>query len=220
LNLQQIPRRIECYDISHTQGTNNVASMVVFSSGVPDRSEYRKFKMRLVGNDDYAHVQEVIARRLKHWDKWPNPDVLVIDGGKGQVKAATRAIKEVDIKVVNNLPVIGLAKRYEEIIIPRSKEENSGDSFELLRLDRTSHLLKLLQHIRDEAHRFAVTYHSQLRSKSQTQSVLEQIPGVGPATRKKLIKSFGSYRGVKEASIAEISAVVGESLARNIKENI
>ncbi|MEX0668437.1 MAG: excinuclease ABC subunit UvrC [Candidatus Saccharimonadales bacterium] len=216
LNLKQIPRRIECYDISHTQGTNNVASMVVFSSGVPDRSEYRKFKMRLLGNDDYAHMQEVITRRLKYWDKWPNPDVLVIDGGKGQVRAAAKAIKTTTIDV----PVIGLAKRYEEIVIPESSQDDQGDSFKILRLDRTSHLLKLLQHIRDEAHRFAVTYHSQLRLKSQTQSTLEQIPGVGPATRKKLIRAFGSYKGVESASVDELSAVVGKSLARNIKENI
>ncbi|MEX0919844.1 MAG: excinuclease ABC subunit UvrC [Candidatus Saccharimonadales bacterium] len=216
LNLKQIPRRIECYDISHTQGTNNVASMVVFSSGVPDRSEYRKFKMRLLGNDDYAHMQEVITRRLKYWDKWPNPDVLVIDGGKGQVRAAIKAIKTTTIDV----PVIGLAKRYEEIVIPESSQDDQGDSFKILRLDRTSHLLKLLQHIRDEAHRFAVTYHSQLRLKSQTQSTLEQIPGVGPATRKKLIRAFGSYKGVESASVDELSAVVGKSLARNIKENI
>ncbi len=215
LNLNNTPKRIECYDVSHLQGTNNVASMVVFFSGVPDRAQYRKFKMRVGGNDDFKHIHEVIARRLKHWNKWPNADVILIDGGKGQVSAALTAAQEAGVDV----PIIGLAKRYEEIVIPYNKDK-SLDRFEVVRLDKHTHLLKMLQHIRDEAHRFAVTYHTQLRGKAQTASLLEDIPGVGPATRKKLIKAFGSYKGVREASLKDVAEVVGDKLAKAIKENL
>lgn len=213
LALEDYPRRIECYDISHLQGTNNVASMVVFSDGVPNRGEYRKFKMRLHGNDDFAHMQEVMRRRLNRWESWPKPDVIVIDGGKGQVSSVKQVLDEKDVKT----PVIGLAKRYEEIVVPPGEK---GAEFELIRLEKTSHLLKMLMHIRDEAHRFAVTYHSHLRNKASTASILEQVPGVGPATRKKLIKHFGSLRGVKSASQESLREVVGDRRARAIKEHI
>ena len=215
LSLDKIPRRIECYDISHLQGTNNVASMVVFTDGVPNRGEYRKFKMKLSGNDDFAHMREVMKRRCGRWDSWPNPDVIVIDGGKGQVAAVREVLSEAEIEV----PVLGLAKRHEEIVLPTSNE-GEGPGFELLRLEKTSHLLKMLMHIRDEAHRFAVTYHSLLRGKASNASLLEEIPGVGPATRKKLIKTFGSYRGVRSASENELVAVVGAKTAKTIKEHL
>ena len=212
LSLEDYPRRIECYDISHLQGTNNTASMVVFSDGVPNRGEYRKFKMRFHGNDDFAHMQEVIQRRINRWESWPKPDVIVIDGGKGQVSSVQKVLDEKGVKV----PVIGLAKRYEEIVRPPLAQ---GSEFEVIRLDKASHLLKMLMHIRDEAHRFAVTYHSHLRSKASTASLLEEVPGIGPATRKKLIKHFGSFRGVKSASEESLIEIVGEKRARAIKEN-
>lgn len=212
LNLPNPPRRIECYDVSHIQGTNNTASMVVFKDGVPDRGQYRKFKLRLSGNDDFAHMQEVLRRRIKHWDKWPNPDVIVIDGGKGQVSTVKSVAEEADLAV----PIIGLSKRHERVVV--TNQDTS--KLEELELDANSHLLKMLQHIRDEAHRFAVTYHSQLRSKQQTASAVEAVPGVGPATRKKLIKHFGSLRAVREASESELEAVVDSRLARSIKQNL
>lgn len=209
--LEAVPRRLECYDVSHIQGTNNVASMVVFTDGVPNRGEYKKFKLRRAGNDDYGHMHEVLTRRLKRWNQWPTPDVLVVDGGKGQVQAAHAALAEADIAV----PVLGLAKRFE-CIIHRSPD----GSWQEISLESNTYLLKLLQHIRDEAHRFAVTYHSQLRGKQQTASRLESIPGVGPATRQKLIRHFGSLRGVQHASQEELAAAVGPKTAETIVHNL
>ncbi|MEX0748794.1 MAG: excinuclease ABC subunit UvrC [Candidatus Saccharimonadales bacterium] len=214
LKLDKPPRRLECYDISHLQGTNNVASMVVFTDGVPNRGEYRKFKLRLQGNDDFAHMQEVLQRRARHWDSWPQPDVIIIDGGKGQVRVVVETLESLGIHV----PVIGLAKRFERIIMPQGAGKQCR--YEEIVLQQSSHLLKLIMHIRDEAHRFAVTYHSLLRNKAQTASVLETVPGVGPATRKKLIRQFGSYRGVKAASEAELAATVGAKLAKSLKEQL
>lgn len=227
LGLDKVPRRLECYDVSHIQGTNNAASMVVFMDGVPARGEYRKFKMRQPGNDDFAHMHETLSRRLKYWDRWPKPDAIIIDGGKGQVKAAIKALGEKDLSV----PVIGLAKRHEEIVMPlrddndmENKSSGKGfvtsqtNDFQTVALEENSHLIKLLQHIRDEAHRFAVTYHSQLRGKQQTSSVIESIPGVGPATRKKLIRHFGSLNNVKAASRQELEALVGPKTAQIIAE--
>lgn len=212
LNMKGLPRRIEAYDISHLQGTDNVASMVVFQDGVPHKEEYRRFKMNLKGNDDFAHMREVIRRRFsgKNWEKWPKPDLLLIDGGKGQLSAALGVMNEFGIEI----PTIGLAKKEEEII--RLVE----GSYEIIRLPHTSHVLKLLQRVRDEAHRFAVTYHGILRSKRQTDSLLDSVPGIGPATRKKLIKSFGSVSGVKQATFEELSEVVGVSKAAVITQHL
>lgn len=220
LDLKGLPRRIEAYDISHLSGTDNVASMVVFIDGVPARDEYRRFKMRLKGNDDFAHMREVISRRFneKNLSEWPKPDLLLIDGGKGQLGAALSVLEEKKIAI----PAIGLAKREEEII--RKRPESSAISaghyedeawvkanidWEVILLPKTSAVLQLLQRVRDEAHRFAVTYQSVLRGKRQTHSILDDIPGFGPATRKKLVKSFGSLRGVREAREEDIAAVIG-----------
>ncbi len=211
VGLDETPRRIECYDVSHIQGTNNVASMVVFTDGVPNRGEYKKFKLRTPGNDDYKHMHEVLTRRLKRWNQWPRPEVIVIDGGKGQVQAAHTALHDMDTDV----PVLGLAKKFECII--RKAEDGS---WEEIALERNDSLLKLLQHIRDEAHRFAVTYHSQVRGKQQTASRLESIQGIGPATRKKLIRTFGSFQGVKNASEQELSSVVGPKTAKTITQHL
>ena len=209
LELKGLPRRIECYDISHLQGTDNVASMIVFSDGVPNKEEYRRFKMRLAGNDDFAHMREVIRRRFsgKNLEQWPKPDLLVIDGGKGQLSSALEVLDELGIAI----PAIGLAKREEEIITRAQG---------VIRLPYDSHVLQLLQRVRDEAHRFAVTYHGLLRSKRQTASQLDSVPGVGPATRKKLIRTFGSVAGVKAAPEAEVAALVGSARAKVIAAHL
>lgn len=213
LDLKGAPRRIECYDISHIQGSDNVASMIVFTDGVPHKEEYRKFKMRLSGNDDFAHMREVISRRFsgRSLEGWPMPDLILIDGGKGQLAAALEVLREKEIPI----PTASLAKREEELIrcLPSGK-------YETIWLPRDSHVLKLLQRIRDEAHRFAVTYHALLRGKRQTKSLLDDIPGVGPLTRKRLVKAFGSVRGVKEAGETELAAAVGAAKARLIRQHL
>lgn len=237
LSLKGIPRRIEAYDISHMQGTDNVASMVVFSDGVPNRDEYRRFKMRLPGNDDFAHMREVISRRFsgKNLEDWPKPDLILIDGGKGQLASALSVLHEFGITI----PAIGLAKREEEIIrrvegqpyplkhkpSPKGRWDNeawitANIDFEIILLPKSSHVLQLLQRVRDEAHRFAITYHGLLKGKRQTSSILDTVPGVGPATRKKLIKAFGSVQGLKAASTDEVAVVIGPTKAQNVKEYI
>lgn len=231
LQLKGLPRRIEAYDISHMQGTDNVASMVVFNDGVPNRDEYRRFKMRLVGNDDFAHMREVIERRFssKNLEQWAKPDLILIDGGKGQLAAALGVLEERGI----NIPTIGLAKREEEII-RRSESTSqassghwdneawimSNNDFEVILLPKSSHVLQLLQRVRDEAHRFAVTYHSLLKGHRQTSSILDSVPGVGPATRKKLIKVFGSVQGLKTADFNALVDVVGPAKAQVVKEHL
>jgi excinuclease ABC subunit C len=230
LQLGALPRRIEAYDISHLQGTDNVASMVVFQDGVPNKEEYRRFQMRLPGNDDFAHMREVMRRRFsgKHLEQWAKPDLILIDGGKGQLGAALSVLDELGVAI----PAIGLAKREEEIIRrPVNGPALTGEgltaheverrvNWEVLQLPHSSHILQLLQRVRDEAHRFAVTYHSLLRGKRQTASVLDGVPGVGPATRKKLIKNFGSVAGLRAASVEEIAGVVGSARARVIAEHL
>lgn len=214
LDLRGVPRRIEAYDISHMQGTDNVASMVVFSDGVPNRDQYRRFKMQLKGNDDFAHMREVMRRRFsgKSLAEWPKPDLVLIDGGKGQLASALSVMDELGIKV----PAIGLAKREEEII----RRLNADQSYEVILLPKSSHVLQLLQRVRDEAHRFAVTYHGLLKGKRQVSSILDSVPGVGPATRKKLIKVFGSVAGLKAASTPEVAAIIGQSKAQVVKEHL
>lgn len=206
LKLASPPRRIEGFDISHTQGSDNVAAMVVFINGLPSKTDYRKFKMRSLGNDDFAHMQEAITRRLRavNVKKWGLPDLLLIDGGKGQLAAATKVL---GLAGFAKIPAIGLAKRFEEIIVPRD------GSFAVFRLSHSSHLVKLLQRIRDESHRFAISYHSTLRARRQTASLLDDVPGIGPATRKKLIKQFGSMRGVLAAGPSELQKVLGVKTA-------
>jgi excinuclease ABC subunit C len=220
LGLKGIPRRIEAYDISHMQGTDNVASMVVFTDGVPNRDEYRRFKMRLKGNDDFAHMREVISRRFrgKSLEQWPKPDLILIDGGKGQLASALSVLEEQGI----GIPAIGLAKREEEIIrrVDHIPAQTRSSIYETILLPKSSHVLQLLQRVRDEAHRFAVTYHGLLKGKRQTSSILDDVPGVGPATRKKIIKAFGSVQGVKAASAQEIAAIIGPSKAKTIQEHI
>ncbi len=220
LNLAQPPVRIECYDISHTQGTNVVGSMVVFEKGVPSKRDYRKFKIKQDKNDDYANMQEVLYRRLSNWhdaqkkpggNKWGIlPQLIVIDGGKGQLNAAWSVVQEFGLEDV--LPVVALAKQEEEIFRPN--EEAS------ILLEMNSPALQLLQRTRDEAHRFAVSYHRQLRTKKGLKSSLDNIPGIGPKRRSSLFKTFGSLDAIRAASLSELAATPGmtKAAAKKVKE--
>lgn len=253
LGLPKIPARIEGYDISHMGGVNVVASMVVFTNGVSNRSEYRKFKTKIERNDDTANINETLLRRFseKNIKAWGMPDLVLIDGGKGQLDAAIRALEERHVEV----PVISIAKREEEVLVHQTRshidttmlesllrnpseneyversgsyyvvnlhpgQRNAGSHSKNLRggsLTNThSDVVRLFQRIRDESHRFAVSYHSVLKRKKQTASDLEEIPGIGPATRKKLIKTFGSLRSVKTASKEQIIAAIGKDKAEKI----
>jgi excinuclease ABC subunit C len=231
LTLPKFPVRIEGYDISHMQGTDVVASMVVFTNGASDKSEYRKFKTRKDHNNDFYNMNETIARRLseKNRKAWGLPSLILIDGGKGQLDAA---IKARDSAGCAQLPFIGLAKREEQIVIQHGKSnvtlneqvmhklggfKTDTEDFTLVNMPHSTNLVKLLQRIRDESHRFAVTYHSVLKTKRQTSSHLDDIAGVGPATRKKLLREFGSMRGVQQAPIADLAKVVGEARAQAIR---
>jgi excinuclease ABC subunit C len=231
LGLKGIPRRIEAYDISHLGGTDNVASMVVFSDGVPNRDEYRRFKMNLKGNDDVGHMREVMVRRFGpgQASQWGRPDLLLIDGGQPQLAAVLSVIRPMGV----DIPAIGLAKREEEIIRARPEATviaqthldngawvSSNRDFESILLPADSHVLQLLQRVRDEAHRFAINYQTLLRGKRATSSLLDAVPGVGPATRRALIRRFGSVRGVKMATLEEIAAAVGPAKAAIVKEHL
>ena len=248
LSLENPPRRIEAFDISHTGGENNVASMVVFTNGLSDKREYRKFKMTTGGNDDFLHMKEVLIRRFsKRNEKWGRPDLVLIDGGKGQLSAVREALP-------SDILAIGIAKRDEEIIFdmenPNLKTAWLDKNFEKIGRDFSvrregdflnlhllqshsrgharnllgesnsefSDLTKLFQRIRDEAHRFAINYHSNLRTKKQTQNTLEKIDGVGAKTRAKLLREFGSLKNVREAPMQELSKIAGKKLAQRIKQ--
>lgn len=227
-----VPRRIEGFDISHMGGTNVVASMVVFSNGVSDRAEYRKFKTRIEHNNDFYNMNEAIRRRLseKNVKSWGLPDLVLIDGGKGQLDVAMTARDE---SGQQSLVFIGLAKREEQIVVDfkrsnveinRAKLEQLGgrmdtsERFMLISLPHSSHIVKLLQRIRDESHRFAVSYHTVLKRKKQTASILEEIPGIGPATRKKIIRHFGSVRALSGVDDAQLAEVIGMSKAKLVKK--
>lgn len=201
LNLKKPPRRIECFDNSHFQGTETVSSMVVFVDGKAKKSDYRKFKIRTVeGVDDFKSMREVTSRRYSRAlaEKSELPDLIVIDGGKGQLSSAYEVLKELNL---TNIPVIGLAKRLEEVFVIGSLDP--------LILPRSSSSLRLLQQVRDEAHRFAITFHRSLRDKRTLQTELTEIPGVGKKTSIKLLEKFGSVQGVSEASEPELVSLVG-----------
>jgi excinuclease ABC subunit C len=233
LGLHAPPARIEGYDISHMSGTNVVASMVVFTNGISNRSEYRKFKTRLEQNNDFDNMHETLSRRLseKNRKAWGLPALFLIDGGKGQLDAAIRARDEQGI----DIPMIGLAKREEQIVIHYTKSGvtldqaalarmgghyMASDTFMLVSLPHSTHIIKLLQRIRDESHRFAVSYHTTLKRNNATKGIFDQMPGIGPATRKKLLNVFGSVRGVKAASRDELSRAVGPAKAQIISRYI
>jgi excinuclease ABC subunit C len=231
LNLPEPPLRIECYDVSTLQGTNTVASMVVFVKGVPRKSDYRRFKMQGVkGQNDFASMQETLRRRFKRmqdegyqtsespgkkdeYNPWSLlPDLVIVDGGKGQLNAALEVLDEFELR--DAVAITGLAKREEELFVP--------DRPDPIVLPRTSQGLFLVQRIRDEAHRFAVEYHRRLRGKQGVASQLDQIPGIGPRRRQKLLKTFGSIEAIREASLEELAAVPGmtRSAAEHIKSSL
>jgi excinuclease ABC subunit C len=227
LNLPAPPGRIECYDVSTLQGTHTVASMVVFVKGVPRKSDYRRFKMRNVqGQDDFASMQEALRRRFKRMqdagyqlDESPGkkdeynawsllPDLVIVDGGKGQLNAALEVLDEFELR--DALPIAALAKREEELFVPGQAES--------VILPRTSQGLFLVQRIRDEAHRFAVEYHRKLRGDRGIASQLDHIPGIGPRRRQTLLKTFGSIEAIRAASLDELAAVPG--MTRNAAEQV
>ena len=234
LGFSDYPKRIEGYDISHMQGTDVVASMVVFTNGVSNKGEYRKFKTKINHNNDFYNMHETMTRRLSERNRktWGLPNLVLIDGGKGQLDAGLRARDEAEL---TKIPFIGLAKREEQLVIHKTKSRvnlNSNilhklggftsetEDYILINLPNNSNLVKLLQRIRDESHRFAVSYHSVLKSKRQTSSLLDDIPTIGPATRKKLLKTFGSMRGVMQARDFELEKVVGEKKAAILRQYI
>jgi excinuclease ABC subunit C len=217
LDLPRLPRRIECYDNSNIQGTSPVASMVVFQDGKPAKKEYRRFNIKtVVGANDFASMQEIVGRRFRRAaeaneeteGKWTIlPDLVIIDGGKGQLNAAVEALQETGMSV----PICGLAKENEELFLPGRPDP--------ILLPRDSQALFLVQRIRDEAHRFAITFHRAKRSKAAFKSGLDDIAGVGPVKKKALIRQFGSVKAVKNATIEELTSVEGinASLAEQIK---
>jgi excinuclease ABC subunit C len=212
LGLPVPPLRIECFDMSHIQGSDYVGSMVVMEDGLAKKSDYRRFKVKSVdGNDDYAAMEEVLTRRLTallvERDRpltegerprkfaYP-PQLLLVDGGKGQLAVAQRVVE--DLGLEDEIPVASLAKQFEEVFVPGQADP--------IRIPRQSEALYLLQRVRDEAHRFAITYHRQLRNKRMIKSVLDDIPGLGPSRRKKLIDAMGGVKAVKNASLEELQA--------------
>jgi excinuclease ABC subunit C len=240
LNLVAPPQRIECYDISNTQGTNSVGAMVVFEAGRPKSSEYRRFKIKTVeGPNDFASHQEMLRRRFRKQSssinaseialeynedenaiqieqemplqhEWAIPDLIIIDGGKGQLSAAMEVLQELHI----DIPTIGLAKENEEIFVPGSPDP--------IILPRSSQGLYMVQRIRDEAHRFGITYHRKLRSDRTFKSVLDEIPGIGPKRKQALMKHYGSVRAISAASIDDLAALNGmnRDAAEKVKEYI
>jgi excinuclease ABC subunit C len=229
-NLPTIPKRIEGYDISHMSGTDTVASMVVFSNGISNKSAYRKFKMKIPGNDDFAHMNEVIKRRFspKNIKSWGKPDFILIDGGKGQLSSAIDARDLLGFDV----PMIGLAKKYEDLVVSKegSKLEinldfirklegivyDESDSYMRISFPHNRNVIKLFQRIRDESHRFAVSYHSVLKSNRQTKSFLDEIPGIGPYTKKKLLLHFGSKKQILGAKYEELIPLIGKSKTESL----
>jgi excinuclease ABC subunit C len=250
LELPQMPNRIECYDISHVQGTNQVASMVVFENGQPYRSAYRRFKIKHeLGSNDVLSMQEVIGRRFRRaltgqlrragevgsWETvepTPNegitqdgasveaepepepeggwaemPDLVIIDGGVAQLNAALEVLDGMEI---TELPVVGLAKENEEIYV---RDRATGRALQTpVLLPRTSQAMYLVQRIRDEAHRFAITYHRQVRARTGLRSALDEVQGIGPKRKRELLRRFGSVRGIRAATLEELAAVPGMSL--------
>lgn len=227
LDLPDAPLRIECYDMSHIQGSDYVGSMVVFEDGLPRKSDYRRFKIKgVAGNDDFAAMEEVLTRRLGAYVAererpvaerggrfaYP-PQLLLVDGGKGQLGVAVRVLEELGLD--EEIPVAALAKRFEEVYLPGRDEP--------VRIPRQSEALYLLQRVRDEAHRFAVSYHRELRGKRMTKSVLDDIPGLGPARKKRLVKELGGVNAVRRASLEELQALswlpdaVAEAVHRKVR---
>lgn len=257
LRLPEVPVRIEGFDVSHISGSDVVASMVVFSNGVSDRSNYRKFKAKQQTNNDTHNIYETVLRRLspKNLASWGTPNLLLIDGGKPQLEAALRALDERGV----DIPTVSIAKREEELVVHATRSRVDVSAIELLRTThdpsvyiersgdflvvnlhpgqrnagshsknlrgsdthaRYSDVVKLFQRIRDESHRFAISYHSTLRRKRQIANALEDIPGIGPTTRRTLLKTFGSVRRLQSAPYAEVEAAVGKQRAELLKRHL
>jgi excinuclease ABC subunit C len=222
LGLAGPPLRIECYDISNFQGSESVGSMVVFEDGKPRSGEYRRFRIKTVqGSNDFASHQEVLRRRFRsvrlgeegveEARRWAMPDLVIVDGGKGQVSAAKAVLDELGL---HDLPLAGLAKEREELFLP--------DRTDPIVLPATSPALYLVQRLRDEAHRFAITYHRDLRARRTVRSAFDDLPGVGPKRKRELLKVFGSIKRVRDAPVEQIAAVpgIGRSLAARIKATL
>ena len=255
LSLPAAPTRIEGFDISHMGGTNVVASMVVFTNGASDRAQYRKFKTKVERNDDTANMHETIHRRFspKNVASWGMPSLVLIDGGKGQLRAALDAMEERGVAV----PTISIAKREEEIIVHRTRsnivltaieaferdpvpgvgvfvekdyvvvnlhlgQQNAGSHSRNLRgtagVSPYTDVTKLFQRVRDESHRFAVSYHSVLKRKQQISGKLDEIPGIGPVSKKKMLKAFGSVKGISQASDDELAKVIGKARVIHVRK--
>jgi excinuclease ABC subunit C len=207
--LKELPRHIECFDNSNIQGTNPVASCVVFKNAKPSKRDYRHFNIKtVVGPDDFASMREVLTRRYTRLMEEGEglPQLIVVDGGKGQLSAAVEALDEMGLRGV--IAVVGIAKRLEEIYFP-------GDSVPLY-IDKNSESLRVVQHLRDEAHRFGITHHRDRRSKSQIVSELDGIKGIGERTATALLRHFKSVKRIREASLDDITAVVGPAKAKLI----
>jgi excinuclease ABC subunit C len=225
LGLPEAPLRIECYDMAHIQGTDYVGSMVVLTDGLPDKREYRRFKVKTVGgNDDFAAMEEVLTRRLTAYlaDRekpasergkfaYP-PQLLLVDGGKGQLSVAERVVESLGLE--EEIPVAALAKRFEEVFVPGQADP--------IDIPRGSEALYLLQRVRDEAHRFANTFHRELRGKRMTTSVLDGIPGLGPTRKNRLVKELGGVGAVKRASLETLKALtwLPDPVAEAVHEKI
>jgi len=222
LGLEGPPKRIECYDVSHVQGTNVVSSMVVFEDGRPNKQQYRRFRAKISDrNDDFANMRETLRRRFRRQvadtdaspatAAWPQPDLVILDGGRGQLSAGIAALSEAGLL---NLPIVALAKEREELFLPERPDP--------VVLPQRSQGLFLVQRIRDEAHRFAVTYHQKLRARRAVRSVLDDVPGIGPAKKRALLRRFGSVKAMRDASPQSLAEVpgVGLQLAEKIRQAI
>jgi len=209
LQMDELPIHIECFDNSNIQGTNPVASCVVFKNGKPSKKEYRHYNIKtVIGANDFASMEEIIYRRYSRLlkESRPLPQLVIIDGGKGQLSAAMNSIRALGLE--GKMTVIGIAKRLEEIFFP-------NDSIPLY-INKKSESLKVIQHARNEAHRFAITFHRNQRSKNFLDTVLTQIPGVGEKTAQKLLGTFGSVQKIKEATMSQIAEEVGPSIAKKV----
>jgi len=213
LHLPVLPMQIECFDNSNIQGTNPVAACVVFKKAKPSKKDYRHFHIKtVVGPDDFASMREIVTRRYTRLleEKAPLPQLIIIDGGKGQLNAATEVLRELNL--LGKITIVGLAKRLEEIFYP-------GDPFPLV-LDKTSETLKVIQHLRDEAHRFGITFHRHMRSKGQIVSELDTIKGIGDKTKEALLKKYKSVKRIREAPSAELEELIGKKKAALVAEGL
>ena len=211
LRLKNLPRHIECFDNSNIQGAYPVAAMSLFRNGKPSKKEYRHFNIKTVeGPDDFASMEEVIFRRYKRMldEAQPLPDLIVIDGGKGQLSSALNSLEKLGLN--GKIPIIGIAKKLEEIYYP-------GDSAPLY-IDKKSETLRVIQHLRDEVHRFGITHHRNRRSKGVVKTELSEIKGIGDATSQALLIHFKSVKKIKEASLKDLEEIIGKSKAKIVME--